>query len=180
MGYMILPAMFGNGAATGTAPIITKHCRKRLWQKKSEGPEDSYDPAEPGLQKRVQRGGSFLCTDQYCTRYMLGTRGKGEYMTSTNHTGFRCVMDTGKTDVAKTNDLILLLYKKRRGRLCFLYNNSLLFISRNQRVSEFNHFLNAIVRKVALLNSANTSGSLFSISIRKCSSNAFTFYSHIA
>lgn len=69
--------------------------------KNPQGPADSYDPAEPGQQKRVQRGGSFLCTDQYCTRYMLGTRGKGEYMTSTNHTGFRCVMDVKKTDLAQ-------------------------------------------------------------------------------
>jgi formylglycine-generating enzyme len=55
------------------------------------GPEDSFDPAEPGMKKRVQRGGSFLCTDQYCTRYMVGTRGKGEVTSSTNHAGFRCV-----------------------------------------------------------------------------------------
>jgi len=32
------------------------------------------------------------CTDQYCARYMTGTRGKGETDTGTNHTGFRCVM----------------------------------------------------------------------------------------
>ncbi len=59
------------------------------------GPErhDSYDPAEPGMAKRVQRGGSFLCTDQYCTRYMLGSRGKGAPDTGSNHVGFRCVMD---------------------------------------------------------------------------------------
>ncbi|MFM2295250.1 MAG: hypothetical protein RLZZ350_1663 [Verrucomicrobiota bacterium] len=55
------------------------------------GPDSSFDPAEPGAQKRVQRGGSFLCTDQYCTRYMVGTRGKGEVNTSSNHVGFRCV-----------------------------------------------------------------------------------------
>jgi sulfatase modifying factor 1 len=55
------------------------------------GPEDSWDPSEPGIRKRVQRGGSFLCTDQYCTRYMIGTRGKGDIDTPTNHTGFRCV-----------------------------------------------------------------------------------------
>jgi formylglycine-generating enzyme required for sulfatase activity len=55
------------------------------------GPDDSFDPAEPGMKKRVQRGGSFLCTDQYCTRYMVGTRGKGEVTSSTNHAGFRCV-----------------------------------------------------------------------------------------
>ena len=57
-----------------------------------KGPDSSYDPAEPGSAKRVHRGGSFLCTDQYCTRYMAGTRGKGATDTGTNHTGFRCVM----------------------------------------------------------------------------------------
>ena len=55
------------------------------------GPASSLDPAEPREQKRVQRGGSFLCTDQYCTRYMVGTRGKGESSTGTNHLGFRLV-----------------------------------------------------------------------------------------
>src|SRR5215469_2115541 len=53
-----------------------------------QGPESSYDPSEPGLKKRVQRGGSFLCTDQYCSRYVVGTRGKGEVSTGTNHVGF--------------------------------------------------------------------------------------------
>ena len=52
---------------------------------------DSFDPQEPGMPKRVQRGGSFLCTDQYCTRYMVGSRGKGAADTGSNHVGFRCV-----------------------------------------------------------------------------------------
>jgi formylglycine-generating enzyme len=56
-----------------------------------QGPNTSYDPAEPAEKKRVQRGGSFICTDQYCTRYMIGTRGKGEAGTGSNHAGFRCV-----------------------------------------------------------------------------------------
>jgi formylglycine-generating enzyme required for sulfatase activity len=56
-----------------------------------QGPDTPFDPAEPSEKKRVHRGGSFLCTDQYCTRYMVGTRGKGEVTTSTNHLGFRCV-----------------------------------------------------------------------------------------
>ena len=55
------------------------------------GPASSHDPDEPDQPKRVQRGGSFLCTDQYCTRYMVGTRGKGEIHTASNHLGFRCV-----------------------------------------------------------------------------------------
>lgn len=55
------------------------------------GPLTPFDPAEPNEKKRVHRGGSFLCTDQYCTRYMVGTRGKGEVSTGSNHLGFRCV-----------------------------------------------------------------------------------------
>ncbi len=58
-----------------------------------QGPPDSHDPAEPGVAKKVHRGGSFLCNDQYCTRYMVGTRGKGDWRTGTNHLGFRCVKD---------------------------------------------------------------------------------------
>jgi formylglycine-generating enzyme required for sulfatase activity len=56
-----------------------------------QGPADSIDPSEPGVAKRVHKGGSFLCTDQYCARYMPGGRGKGEPNTGTNHLGFRCV-----------------------------------------------------------------------------------------
>ena len=56
-----------------------------------QGPSDSFDPDEPGIPKRVQRGGSFLCTDQYCCRYMPGGRGKGAVDTGTSHVGFRCV-----------------------------------------------------------------------------------------
>ncbi|MEO5889904.1 MAG: formylglycine-generating enzyme family protein [Ferruginibacter sp.] len=33
-------------------------------QNNPHGPADSYDPEEPGLVKHVQRGGSFLCSDQ--------------------------------------------------------------------------------------------------------------------
>ena len=58
-----------------------------------QGPPSSYDPTEPGIAKRVQRGGSFLCTDQYCTRYMVGARGRGELSSASNHVGFRCVKD---------------------------------------------------------------------------------------
>jgi formylglycine-generating enzyme required for sulfatase activity len=57
------------------------------------GPATSFDPVEPNQKKKVQRGGSYLCTDQYCTRYMVGTRGKGEWRSASNHIGFRCVKD---------------------------------------------------------------------------------------
>ena len=58
-----------------------------------QGPTSPFDPSEPTEKKKVHRGGSFLCTDQYCSRYIVGTRGKGEVSTGTNHLGFRCVKD---------------------------------------------------------------------------------------
>ena len=61
------------------------------------GPDSSLDPAERGVPKRVMRGGSFLCKDQYCSRYMVGTRGKVEVSTGTNHLGFRCVKPVSHT-----------------------------------------------------------------------------------
>jgi formylglycine-generating enzyme required for sulfatase activity len=63
-----------------------------------QGPGDSHDPSEPRTAKRVMRGGSFLCTDQYCTAYEVGARGKGAPDSGTNHVGFRCVRTEENTD----------------------------------------------------------------------------------
>jgi formylglycine-generating enzyme len=60
------------------------------------GPSSSIDPDEPGVAKRVQKGGSFLCTDDYCGRYLPGARGKGEPRSSASHIGFRLVKDIPK------------------------------------------------------------------------------------
>jgi formylglycine-generating enzyme required for sulfatase activity len=57
------------------------------------GPNDSFDPHEPGAQKRVQRGGSYLCSDVYCTGYRVSARMKCTPDTGLSNTGFRCVMD---------------------------------------------------------------------------------------
>jgi formylglycine-generating enzyme required for sulfatase activity len=59
------------------------------------GPPSSYDPVEPGASKRVQRGGSFLCSDLYCTRYLPGSRGKGATDSGASNLGFRCVASPG-------------------------------------------------------------------------------------
>lgn len=75
------PDYYGQLAAAGTVA------------RNPQGPDSPYDPGEPTERKKVHRGGSFLCTDQYCSRYMVGTRGKGEISTGTNHLGFRCVKD---------------------------------------------------------------------------------------
>jgi formylglycine-generating enzyme required for sulfatase activity len=60
------------------------------------GPKSSYDPNEPGIPKRVQRGGSFLCSDLYCVRYLPGARGKGAVDSGASHVGFRCVRSAGQ------------------------------------------------------------------------------------
>ncbi len=85
-------ATSGNGSATGIAPTITRSSLRRPASRAiHRAPRHRSIPAEPGVPKRVHRGGSFLCTDQYCSRYMVGTRSKGEVTTGTNHLGFRCV-----------------------------------------------------------------------------------------
>ena len=58
------------------------------------GPSAGFDPGEPGVEKRVMRGGSFLCSSDYCSRYLVGARGKGEPSSGTSHLGFRCARDT--------------------------------------------------------------------------------------
>jgi formylglycine-generating enzyme required for sulfatase activity len=61
------------------------------------GPRSSFDPSRPHenplMPKRVQRGGSFLCSDGFCSRYKPYGRGKGDVETGQSHVGFRCVKD---------------------------------------------------------------------------------------
>lgn len=42
---------------------------------------------------RVQKGGSFLCTDEFCSRYRPGARGRGDPASTSNHIGFRIARD---------------------------------------------------------------------------------------
>jgi formylglycine-generating enzyme required for sulfatase activity len=60
------------------------------------GPSDSFDPNEPTYTKRVQRGGSFMCSDNYCRGYRVAARMKGTPDSGTYHTGFRCVRSDDK------------------------------------------------------------------------------------
>ncbi|WP_372773734.1 formylglycine-generating enzyme family protein [Mangrovibacterium sp.] len=57
-----------------------------------QGPDSSFDPDEPFTKKRVTRGGSFLCSDQYCSGFRVAARMKTTFDTSLEHTGFRCVV----------------------------------------------------------------------------------------
>jgi len=56
-----------------------------------KGPGKSFDPVEPWAEKKVQRGGSFLCHRSYCTGYRVTARAKTSPDTGLCHSGFRCV-----------------------------------------------------------------------------------------
>jgi len=53
---------------------------------------ESFDPDEPGIAKKIVKGGSFLCADNYCTGYRPSARMATDPLSSFSHTGFRCVM----------------------------------------------------------------------------------------
>jgi sulfatase modifying factor 1 len=56
------------------------------------GPETG-EPDANGQPQRVRRGGSFLCADTYCRRYVPHARDKNPPDSGASHTGFRCVKD---------------------------------------------------------------------------------------
>ncbi|MFA5960046.1 MAG: formylglycine-generating enzyme family protein [Tatlockia sp.] len=58
-----------------------------------KGPESSFDSDEPYAPKKVVRGGSYLCSEGYCTGYRVSARMKTSPDTSMEHIGFRCAKD---------------------------------------------------------------------------------------
>jgi sulfatase modifying factor 1 len=57
------------------------------------GDRDPVDQSDHD--RRVIRGGSYLCNKSYCSRYRLSARTFNTASTSLGHTGFRCVRDLG-------------------------------------------------------------------------------------
>jgi sulfatase modifying factor 1 len=56
------------------------------------GPDAGFDPNEPYQPKRVTRGGSFLCSPNYCSNYRPSARRGTATDSGTLHLGFRCVL----------------------------------------------------------------------------------------
>ncbi len=56
--------------------------------------EQSYDPCQPeiAIGRKVLKGGSHLCAENYCMRYRPAARYAQPIDTSTCHVGFRCVI----------------------------------------------------------------------------------------
>jgi sulfatase modifying factor 1 len=55
----------------------------------------AFDPGDPGVRKHVIKGGSFLCSPDYCYRYRPAAREAGPTDTGENHIGFRTVLRVG-------------------------------------------------------------------------------------
>ncbi|MCW3467560.1 formylglycine-generating enzyme family protein [Chitinophaga nivalis] len=55
------------------------------------GPGKGFDPDDPGQPKRVIRGGSFMCSDEYCRGYRVSARMKTTPESGLANLGFRCV-----------------------------------------------------------------------------------------
>ena len=49
------------------------------------------EAAAPTMEMRVVKGGSFLCSNNYCRRYRPAARHGETADTSTCHIGFRCI-----------------------------------------------------------------------------------------
>lgn len=60
-----------------------------------QGPPRADYPAEPYSEVKVVRGGSFLCSDQYCSGFRTAARMRTTRDTGLEHTGFRCVISAG-------------------------------------------------------------------------------------
>lgn len=56
-------------------------------------PGDPSPADVPGLERRVTKGGSFLCHPDYCESYRPAARRGSTPDSATSHTGFRCAKD---------------------------------------------------------------------------------------
>lgn len=79
----------------GPTKAITDHERMQFDRISGTCPEPRGEMSVL-TQLRVARGGSFLCSSQYCLRFRPAARHHHEPLTPSQHMGFRCVKDFKK------------------------------------------------------------------------------------
>lgn len=63
-----------------------------------KGATKPYDPNEPFAEKRVTRGGSFLCATNYCVNFRPSARQGTTFDSGMSHVSFRCVLDAASPE----------------------------------------------------------------------------------
>jgi formylglycine-generating enzyme required for sulfatase activity len=61
-------------------------------------PGDPSPPTVPGVERRVTKGGSFLCHPDYCESYRPSARRGTPPDTGSSHVGFRCAKDAAPVE----------------------------------------------------------------------------------
>jgi formylglycine-generating enzyme required for sulfatase activity len=82
------------------ASVATHACCAPPVNPRIESADGSYDPNEPGgahVPRRVLKGGSHLCAENYCQRYRPAARQAQQIESSMSHIGFRCIVRAGAT-----------------------------------------------------------------------------------
>jgi len=59
-----------------------------------QGADKPFDPREPYAEKRVTRGGSFLCASDYCVNFRPSARQGTAFDSGISNVSFRCVMSS--------------------------------------------------------------------------------------
>jgi sulfatase modifying factor 1 len=90
--------MIGNAWEWTTDWYTTRHgliasCRGAAVSPRGGVEAASVDPADvAGIPRKVLKGGSFACANNYCRRYRPAARMHHPIDTGTNHISFRCVV----------------------------------------------------------------------------------------
>lgn len=79
--------MIGNVWEWTVSPYYPTHEPSEQMRARKEG----FDPRQPGVAVAVVKGGSFLCSPDYCRRYRPAARYPQEPSLGTNHIGFRTI-----------------------------------------------------------------------------------------
>ena len=66
--------------------------------RKRKNKKNGYDPQQPGVKVKTLKGGSFLCSDNYCQRFRPAARQAQDITLASSHIGFRTA-----TSISKTN-----------------------------------------------------------------------------
>ncbi len=75
------------------AEKFNPECCKGVVANNPQGPDKTRDTNDPFSIRHVIKGGSFLCSPQYCSNYKPSGRQGSVYDTGMNHIGFRCAKD---------------------------------------------------------------------------------------